>query len=461
MHDITLYHDLIDIRDRVLARMMRDGLAGADPFDGLESPVFRASGLGKWRWARLGWLQAIKRGPDILRKIAAIPPLVNPKTLAVLNGAAGGVVLGTFGDRLLAMQNSDGGWGYPFEWQARAFHARAGQSNGVVTGFVMDGLIAGGLAADHPALLQAAAFLEKALWRDGYFAYVDHDDTEIHNASLWAAFALDRVRPGNRSSQQALRRVLAAQHSDGHWCYGTRHHHRFVDGIHTGFVLDLLDRLRKSGKPGMAGLDDAIERGWAFYRRACFDDNDMPRRLAGRDGYVDAHSLAQAMASLCRFDEVATAKRLAERAVTDLFDPAGDVFYAGIGRLGRDRRNYMRWTQAWMVWGLSIVIEKMTMTSKPNSMFDPTRPLSFAHPDPQRADREAALRALSADALRSLYAITRRQAAIARSTGEMEVLYGLTRGLKTLQRISGERGILLQARPTSPTHPSRPVPGAG
>ncbi|MBE69613.1 MAG: hypothetical protein CMO07_02410 [Thalassospira sp.] len=440
---------LIDIRDRVMDRMVADGFAGADPFDGLESALFRASGLGRFRLARLVWLQAIKRGPEGLRKVVRIPNMVNPKTLALLGGAAQGVVLCDVRGRLLEMQNPDGGWGYPFEWQARAFYAKRHQSNAIVTSFVVDALLQSGMQKDHPALVHAAGFVEDKLWREGYFAYFDHVVVEIHNASLWAAFALHRVIGLNDKTALAVERVINAQQSDGSWAYGTRSHHQFVDGFHTGYVLDLLDSLRASG---MDGLDKAIECGWQFYRAACFDKKDLPRSFAGRDGYLDAHAVAQAMASLCRFGDRDGAIRVSEWAAENLFDPSRDLFFAGIKKGGRpDRRNYMRWTQAWMVWALSIVIEN----TKPNpsspqdqtmSNFDPTTPLSFTHPDPNRAEKEAALRALPEPVFRGLYDITRAAASRAKAEGAMETLYGLTRGMKTLQRIGAEQGVILGIR---------------
>ncbi|WP_296993010.1 prenyltransferase/squalene oxidase repeat-containing protein [Thalassospira sp. UBA1131] len=436
---------LIDIRDRVLARMVADGFAGADPFDGLESAVFRASGLGRFRLARLAWLQAIKRGPEGLRKVVRIPPKVNPKTLALLGGAGQGVVLCDVRDSLLKLQNLDGGWGYPFEWQARAFCAKRHQSNAIVTSFVVDALLQSGMQKDHPALVHAAGFVESKLWREGYFAYFDHVVVEIHNASLWAAFALHRVIGPNDKTAQAVERIIAAQKADGSWAYGTRSHHHFVDGFHTGYVLDLLDRLRASG---MDGLNNAIACGWQFYRSACFDKNDLPRSFAGRDGYLDAHAVAQAMASLSRFGDRDGVIRLSEWAAENLFDPGRDLFFAGIKKDGRlDRRNYMRWTQAWMVWALSIMIENTgPKPSNPQdqtmSNFDPTAPLSFAHPDPNRAETEAALRALPEPVFRGLYDITRAAASRAKAEGAMETLYALTRGMKILQRIGGERRVL-------------------
>jgi hypothetical protein len=440
---------LIDIRDRVLARMVADGFAGTDPFDGLESAVFRASGLGRFWCARLAWLQAIKRGPEGLRKVVHIPKMVNPKTLALLGGAGQGVVLCDVRGRLLELQNPDGGWGYPFEWQARAFYATRHQSNAIVTSFVVDALLQSGMQKDHPALVHAAGFVESKLWRDGYFAYFDHSSVEIHNASLWAAFVLYRMIGPNDKTAQAVERIIAAQKADGSWAYGTRSHHRFVDGFHTGYILDLLDRFRKMG---MHGLDKAIARGWQFYRTECFDQDGLPRSFAGRDGYLDAHAVAQAMASLCRFGDRDGAIRVSEWAAENLFDPSRDLFFAGIKKDGRpDRRNYVRWTQAWMVWALSIMIENTAPNpSSPQdqtmSNFDPTTPLSFTHPDPNRAEKEAALRALPEPVFRGLYNITRAAASRAKADGAKETLYGLTRGMKTLQRIGAEQGIILGIR---------------
>ncbi|OKH89076.1 hypothetical protein LF95_03195 [Thalassospira sp. TSL5-1] len=71
--------------------------------------------------------------------------------------------------------------------------------------------------------------------------------------------------------------------------------------------------------------------------------------------------------------------------------------------------------------------------------------LSFAHPDADRADKEAMLRDLPQQDFIRLYQTTRQAARLARQNGDMERLYGLTRGLKTLQRISGERGFRLGA----------------
>ncbi len=381
------YRALRDMRDRVWHFMARHDYEGADPFDGLESRYFAASPFTSARLVRLAWLQAMKHAPHLVRKCAGMPPLLNPKTLALLLGAGAGLPVCDWQGRadfdgfalaqdltcqLLALQNADGGWGYPFAWQARAFYAGRGQSNAIVTCFVVDGLLRGGkLPPDHPALQAAARFLQRDLWRgrgrghgrgrggavdEGHFAYITQSDAEIHNVSLWCAWILAQLRPDNEASVPALQRVIDQQQPDGSWAYGTRPHHQFIDGFHTGYILDLLHRFHRSGNCAI-DVTSAMDRGWQFYRQSCFDDAGIPRSFAGTSGYLDSHAVAQSIATLHRFGDKAGVARVARFAMTHLFDEKRGVFYAGIGRLGKDKRVFMRWTQAWMVWAVSIILD--------------------------------------------------------------------------------------------------------
>lgn len=72
--------------------------------------------------------------------------------------------------------------------------------------------------------------------------------------------------------------------------------------------------------------------------------------------------------------------------------------------------------------------------------------LKFDEPDPDRAEKEGALRKLDEAGLRSLYRRTRDAAKVARTEKNMEELYRLVRGTKTIQRIADEQGILITSR---------------
>src|SRR6476646_6968808 len=108
--------------------------AGWDPFDGLTSRVFRATGLVAVPLARLAWIQLVKRSPVNFRRAALIPELRNPKTLGLVlsartrrHGAApkdGHLEAARPLVKLLAASRAGQtpGWGYPFPWQNRKFY---------------------------------------------------------------------------------------------------------------------------------------------------------------------------------------------------------------------------------------------------------------------------------------------------------------------------------------------------
>src|SRR5882724_4221767 len=102
---------------------------GYDPYDGLNSPLARVL---PGKFARQAWTQLHRRSPLNLRPLCGIGPTLNAKTLAL---AALGSRDGRLLDELEKLQTSDGGWGYPFDWQSRAFFAPRGTPNLICTVF--------------------------------------------------------------------------------------------------------------------------------------------------------------------------------------------------------------------------------------------------------------------------------------------------------------------------------------
>ena len=119
----------------------KENFSGWDPFDGLNSKLFKATPLKHWDFARLAWIQGFKRSPINFRKLLMVPKQQNAKGIGLfLNGYCniyalaekGDVRFGTkeeilkriteLADVLLDMQNRDYSgacWGYNFDWQSR------------------------------------------------------------------------------------------------------------------------------------------------------------------------------------------------------------------------------------------------------------------------------------------------------------------------------------------------------
>src|SRR5437773_11185027 len=101
--------------------------AGYDPYDALNSKVFKSAPFYRSKFCRIAFTQAMKRSPVNLRPLLGVPREQNPKALALFASA-----LLKLSDRedeakdvvqLLLKAKSAGRpyacWGYNFAWQNR------------------------------------------------------------------------------------------------------------------------------------------------------------------------------------------------------------------------------------------------------------------------------------------------------------------------------------------------------
>ncbi len=175
--------------------------------------------------------------------------------------------------RLRSMANVDGermAWGYHFPVHTRFFSYVPPTPNLIVTAFVAKGMAAvtrAGLADCTAEIRGAVAFVLGGLPRvtdetGQCIGYVPDDAAVVHNANMLAALVLCEAAeivgvpadPGGAASggappsddtaawiDEALacaRYTVARQAADGSWPYSEESYGRWVDGFHTGFVLE-------------------------------------------------------------------------------------------------------------------------------------------------------------------------------------------------------------------------------
>src|SRR6266446_7292816 len=116
--------------DALLQWCRARNFAGHDPFDALNSRIFRATPLTRSETARLVWTQIIKRSPLNLRRSVRVPAQKNAKGIALfaLAALANYRRLGTTEaeseardliDELIGLKisgYSGAAWGYIFDW---------------------------------------------------------------------------------------------------------------------------------------------------------------------------------------------------------------------------------------------------------------------------------------------------------------------------------------------------------
>lgn len=396
--------------------------AGYDPFDALNSRVFQSTPLRHSRSARLLWTQLSKRSPVNLRALAGVPPQTNSKGLALFALAALAhyrrmktAETETEARALLTklMESriegySGAAWGYNFAWQSRNFYAPEGTPMIVPTAFAVRALIeasqtldgsengsnegrspaarSGGKSSSQPgALLQALdPYLELARSSCNFirndlnrtveseteicFSYSPLDQTRIYNASLLAAETLTSVGALTGETEpcdlaiRAARYVVRAQREDGSWGYGAGPGQEWVDNFHSAYVLVSLARIRKQCQGNGAELDQALQRGVAFWRERFFLADGWPKYYHDSLYPADAHSAATAIITLLELQDLdpgalELAGRIADWTLRNLRDRQG-FFYYQRQRFYTRRTPYMRWTQAWMLYALARLLEE-------------------------------------------------------------------------------------------------------
>lgn len=378
---MTILLNASDLADALIAQCRATDYAGYDPFDGLNSVLFKKLALGSLPFAKIAWLQLHKRSLANFRPLVGVPRRRNPKGIAL-------IILGLLeseksvgdGTRIkeairlaewLLDQRCDrsrwkhSAWGYHFDWAARAFFVPKGTPNAITTCYVARALAALGDVTGNQRFVDAATdsglFLE-SLHRDdgGYYAYIPGESAFVHNANLWAAAVVGETakRIGDNALMQralsAARRSVAMQREDGAWRYGTRDHHSFVDGFHTGYNLEALAALQQAA--GTGEFSEAISRGMDYYRKNFFLPDGTVKYYDNSIWPLDTHSVAQAILTLLKVGgsdgDHRLATRVFERALDTLYMPDERRFMYQRGRLTTNRINYLRWTQAWAFYAI-------------------------------------------------------------------------------------------------------------
>jgi rhamnogalacturonyl hydrolase YesR len=195
------------------------------------------------------------------------------------------------------------------------------------------------------------------------FSYSPFDNTSVFNASLLGARLLSRIYSYTKEEEliETARKAIAYccdyQNEDGSWYYSTLPFHQWIDNFHTGFNLEcIIDYRRFSGDHS---FDTHIEKGMKYYLNTFFDSE-------GRSAYynnslypIDIHAPSQLFVTLHKAGNFEENNELADRVlawtIRNMQSPEG-YFYYQKKRFITNKISYMRWSQAWIFYGLTYYI---------------------------------------------------------------------------------------------------------
>jgi hypothetical protein len=359
------------------AYVKRADFCGYDPYDALMSPLFRLPLLRSSHWVRLAAQQALKRLHVNVRPLLGIQRHSSAVTFArMLEGYAHLVAIRPERrnqysrqikvcleriDELRSSGYSGDCWGYEFDWEPR--HAEtsipAGTPNIVATGIVTNALFETyRLTGDETArdcCAGATHFLLHDLERtngpDGGFCwgYFPGDRQLVLNATMKGARLCAQVFSftGNASlrdlATETVRFVVGQQRPDGAWPYAVGDPRSWVDNFHTGYLLDCLRAYERYA--GDQTFGSATERGWQHYRGHFLTDEYAPKHFDQGLYPIDATACAQAITTLCTFEDLPAAVRAAKWTVANMGRSDGGFIYQRHAHYA-NRISYMRWSVA-------------------------------------------------------------------------------------------------------------------
>lgn len=376
---------------KLIAYCSASDWAGHDPYDALNSPLFRRLPALNSRIPRLILTQGFKRSPVNLRHLFRIPKTQNPKAIALFLSAF--VMLERMNvesmkgriafmiQRLSDLRSPDSDywcWGYSFPWQTRTVIVPSRSPNLVCTSFVAGALLdayehCGDSRCLEMAVSAAEYIVNELYWTDGDAAGFSYPmpslRSKVHNANLLAAGLLCRAYKHTKDNGFLAPALLVARYSskrqnaDGSWLYGEAESQGWIDNFHTGYNLCELQKISRYGET--AEFDAVLESGFKFYRNHFFRDDGAVRYFHDQSYPIDVHCVAQSIITLLSFkdagqDNLLLAMSVLRWALTNLWDDRGFFYYRAL-RFYTDRTPYMRWSQAWMLLAMVTLLERVAV----------------------------------------------------------------------------------------------------
>lgn len=375
---------LREVTDKLESYIIKENYKGYDPYDVLNSPLFKLPILRNNKLIRFFSQQVFRRIPFNLRPYLGIKKETNPVSLGLCIQAFTYLMrinnekedfykrqINYCLDELIKLQSpgySGACWGYNFDWEARYAKIEKFCPTVVATGIITNGLYEFWLySKDKRAeelLVSSANFILKDLNRtyddEGYycFSYSPNDKQMVFNATMKGARLLAQVYSIIREdklieeAKKTVEFVLKHQNIDGSWYYSLGDARNWVDNFHTAYVLDCLKSFMEISN--CSEYKSKLDLGFNYYINNLFTKEGYPKYYSDSFAPIDSTEVAQTIITLCNFKKCEKAEFVFNFALNYLYNEKGYFFYRKSFLL--DKTHYMRWSSAWFFVGLTYLL---------------------------------------------------------------------------------------------------------
>ena len=389
---MTHQQQIIESLQKLKIYIEKEGFKGYDPYDTLNS-FLPFEKLGKWPPVLA--IQFQKRNPLNIRPLLGIKKDYNPKAMGLLLHAYSQLyqveqnTVHLENAKFLfdwLCDNSSPGysglcWGYNFDWASPAKLLKAYTPSIVVSGFIAKGIhnyyLQTGDKKAPEVMYSICHFLlndlEQTETADGIcFSYTPVMKDCCYNASLLGAELLARTYAINGNTKykdlalNALDFVIQRQHDDGRWNYSldlSSGKERTQIDFHQGFVLDSIAAILEYTGSREVKYQQALEKGLQFYMNEQFFPDGRSKWRLPRIWPVDIHNQAQGIITFSLASDIDAryldfACSLAQWTIRNMQHHSGYFYYRKY-KFYNNRIPFMRWSQAWMLLALAILLSKL------------------------------------------------------------------------------------------------------
>ncbi len=389
---MTLQESVLKLEHHARARQYR----GYDPYDALQSPLFKLPGLNSGTWIRQTFQTFLKRFPLNIRPLLLVPKGINPVTLGLfIQGYAYlSVVFPEFREdfhliireladhleSLIPRRYSGACWGYDFDLETSYASIPAYQPTIFATGVITNGLYEAWKITRFRTLkelvISSSDFVSRDLNRTGEgegfcFSTSPFDKEQNFRACMKAVRLLSQVYSitgATRLKQEAdlaARFVVSHQHPDGSRVDSPKEQGRKALNHHTGSILDCLDEyIRHCNAPS---FDEHLYLGYEEYKNQFILENGRPKLYSESIYPADCTAAAQSILTLTRFGDLDMAGKTARWTLDHMQSDDGGFYFRKFKHY-TIKTPYMRWSNAWMFASMGYLLMK-------ESLRDEKRPL--------------------------------------------------------------------------------------
>ncbi|MBN8569585.1 MAG: hypothetical protein J0M18_08140 [Ignavibacteria bacterium] len=360
------------------AHFEKTELRSFDPYDGLNTPLRKL--FFKIRILERLWLQFIRLIPVNIRRIVGIKKMIHLKTVSDLLSASSILYEKTNDQEYLLKaekyfmilgnmdlkQSNGSGWGLRFYFSTRFVQANDSSANLFNTINVLNSLldyytINKKLDNEEPCIKikklidVTINFIEKEL---GYtetestliWNYWEGLKTPVYNVNALMVGFLSRYKKMFNDNkydghiQKTLEFLKQGQNAEGSWNYSAGSEANFIDGFHTGYILEGLSIAKLNG----VLFDEAFfEKGVKYFLEYFFTKDYLPKYYNKSLYPIDGQNFAQAIQTLYYLYKVNDTK---DKIIDNVLEQTDKILWNEKGYYNYMKTKYFTYTTAMDRW---------------------------------------------------------------------------------------------------------------